>query len=153
MELARLKHMPAIKVAMTPFPYSVEIDDPVSVAEEQMEAHGLRHLPVSEKGELVGIVTDRDIARHVNAALPDADRKRIAIRGVCKTGVYVVDVSAPLDEVLLHLAEHHIGSAIVVKQVGDTSKLAGILTLSDVCTLLAKVLRERFEEVGDDEVA
>lgn len=152
MELARLKHMPAIKIVMTPFPYAIGVDDPVSEAETQMREHGVRHLPVSDGKELVGIVTDRDIARHVNAALTDQDRHRITVGQICTMGAYVVDASTPLDEVLTHLAEQHIGSAIVVKEVGDSRKLVGILTLSDVCKILAGVLRDQFDD-GDDDVA
>jgi CBS domain-containing protein len=63
--------------------------------------------------------------------------------------VYVVDVDTPLDEVLLHLAESHVGSALVVKN----GKLAGILTSGDVCRTLADLLQQRFPAPEDDTAA
>ena len=60
--------------------------------------------------------------------------------------VYVVDVDTPLDEVLSHIAETHVGSALVVKN----GKLAGILTNGDVCRVLADLLRQRFPAPEED---
>ncbi|MCG8534044.1 MAG: CBS domain-containing protein, partial [Pseudomonadales bacterium] len=49
---------------------------------------------------------------------------------------YVVDIHAPLENVLRVMAEKHLGSALVTKN----DKLAGILTQNDVFKKFAEVL-------------
>ena len=60
-----MKQIPPIKAVMTPFPYSIAIDAPLSDAAQMMEEHEIRHLPVIEGDELVGVVSDRDLNRVV----------------------------------------------------------------------------------------
>ena len=47
---------------MTKDPITVGPDDDVEVALSTMLDHGFRHLPVVEKGEVIGIVSIRDLA-------------------------------------------------------------------------------------------
>lgn len=47
---------------MTPDPMTVGPDEDVEVALNTMLDHGFRHLPVVENGEVVGIVSIRDLA-------------------------------------------------------------------------------------------
>jgi len=146
MDIRNLDHMPTIKSVMTPFPYAVDIEDPVTRAEDIMRDHGLRHVPVEEKGELVGVATHRDIALLVNPALDRGHRQKIRVRQVCTLDPYVVDLNAPLDSVVAEMAARHIGSALVVRK----GKLVGIFTVTDACTTLAGILRARFASGGGD---
>lgn len=146
-ELENLHHMPTIKVAMTPFPYFIEIDQSVADARAMMREHEIHHLPVTEDGALVGVVSERDVRLLEVSRRGDATGG--TVRDACVRDVYVVDVDTPLDEVLLHLAESHVGSALVAKH----GKLVGILTSGDVCRTLADLLRQRFPAPEDDSVA
>jgi acetoin utilization protein AcuB len=149
MELWKGDRRPTIKSVMTPFPHSVDIDAAVTEAQEIMRTYQVRHVPVEENGELVGVATQRDIDRMLNPALDDRDRSRIRLRQVYKPNPYVVDLNTPLDRVLREMAERHIGSALVVRK----DKLAGIFTVSDACRVLADVLRARFVCDGGDDAA
>ncbi len=60
-----MKKIPAIKTVMTPFPYSVEPESKVEAALDIMNTHGIHHLPVTEDGELAGIISNRDIRRRM----------------------------------------------------------------------------------------
>lgn len=51
----------SIRDLMTPAPISVSPSIPVDEARALMQQHRIRHLPVLENGQLVGIVSDRDI--------------------------------------------------------------------------------------------
>jgi acetoin utilization protein AcuB len=144
MDLLRGDRIPSIKAVMTPFPYSVHIDDPISRAEEIMRLHGVRHVPVEESGEIVGIATQRDIGHLVNPALDAQGRSRIRVRQICVRDPYIVDLEERLDRVLLEMAERHLGSALVVRK----HKLVGIFTMTDACRVLAQVLRSRFGPSG-----
>jgi CBS domain-containing protein len=56
---------------MTPAPETVAPTDLVAVALAKMDAGGYRHLPVVEKGKPVGVISVRDILRHLTAVCPD----------------------------------------------------------------------------------
>jgi acetoin utilization protein AcuB len=144
-DLRNYRHMPPVAAAMTPFPYHVQADDPISVIERLMEEHRIRHVPVQDGGRVVGILSERDLRRLVSPALPDRDRERIRARDLLSADPYVVEMSAPLDDVLEQMARRQIGSAVVVRH----GKLAGILAATDACRMLAEVLRQRFSG-GDD---
>ncbi len=146
-ELDNLHHMPTIKVAMTPFPFFVEIDAPIADARAMMREHEIHHLPVTEDGALVGVLSERDVRLLEVSRRGRADLG--SVRDACVRDVYVVDVDTPLDEVLEHLSESHVGSALVVKN----AKLAGILTSGDVCRVLADLLQQRFPPPEDDTAA
>lgn len=131
---------------MTPFPYSVELDDRIEEVEELMRDHAVRHVPVLDAGRVVGIISERDLHRLVNPALPRIDKERIRARAVVREDPYVVDVGTPLARVVSEMAERRIGSAIVLRH----EKLAGVLSVTDVCRLLAELLESLYPEPGGD---
>ena len=56
-----MNRIPPIKAVMTPFPTSIDIADSLQAALAMMQEHEIRHLPVTEQGQLVSVITDRDI--------------------------------------------------------------------------------------------
>src|SRR5690606_27350487 len=60
-KMRRVKKPPALAQAMTPFPYAIETDRPLADARAMMDRHDSHHLPVTEGGELVGVISDRDV--------------------------------------------------------------------------------------------
>jgi acetoin utilization protein AcuB len=146
MNAKRPERIPSIKAVMTPFPWHVDLDEGVSHAKAVMRERGIRHLPVTDGGELVGIVTDRDIGLVENATREPAERGALKVRDACVLDAYVVELSEPLDRVLYEMAERHIDSALVVKR----GKLAGIFTSSDVCHHFGQFLRMIFDRGSDD---
>ena len=144
-----LHHMPTIKVAMTPFPFFVGIDEPIATARTMMREHEIRHLPVTEKGALVGVLSERDLGLVESSSVAGGWSEGLTVRSACVLDAFVVGLDAPLGWVLQEMADRHIGSALVVK----SKKLVGILTQSDACRLLAGFLRARFPTDEDDGVA
>lgn len=141
--------MPTIKAVMSPFPYSVDVDASLADAQAFMREHHIRHLPVTQGGELVGSISDRDIKLVLGPdfAYPDATKTRVTEAMV--RDAYIVDMDTRLDEVLAHMAEHHLGSAIVTRR----GKLAGIFTVTDACQHFAEFLRAQVRRAGDDDAA
>jgi acetoin utilization protein AcuB len=135
-----MKAIPPIKAVMTPFPYWIDGEASVERARLMMAERSIRHLPVMRGGRLVSVLTEREVQ------LASGETK---VRDVCRMGAYVVGLSEPLDRVVLHMAEHHVGSALVVKD----GKLAGIFTLTDACLCLGRLLRTLFPAGGDDAAA
>jgi len=56
---------------MTPAPETVKPTDLLAVALSKMDAGGYRHLPVVAVGKPVGVISVRDILRHLTAVCPD----------------------------------------------------------------------------------
>jgi acetoin utilization protein AcuB len=137
-----MRRIPRIKSVMTPFPYSVAPSASLEEAIAMMSAHDIRHLPVCESHAVIGILSERDV-RVALAVRPG--ETRLTIKQIC-TDPYTVDLERRLDEVADEMAQRRIGSAIVLR--GD--KLAGILTTTDICRLLATTIREAYADEDDD---
>lgn len=134
---------------MTPFPYSVDADARVEAARRLMREHGIRHLPVTDKGAIVGVVSERDLTVLATVRPGRGGDRELTVRQVYTADPYVVDLAEPLDNVLAVMAERHIGSAIVTRK----GRLAGVFTATDACRVLGRYLRERFRPGGGDEAA
>lgn len=141
MRLADYERMPSVGVAMTPFPYAVGPDASVLEVEQLMDQHRIRHIPVQDDGRVLGIVSERDLHHLVHAALPRTDKSRLRVRHLLLPDPYLVEMTAPLDEVAAEMAARNLGSAIVLRH----GRLAGVFTAVDACRLLAEFLRDRFE--------
>ncbi len=132
---------------MTPFPYSIGIDESVVLARDMMAQHDIRHLPVKDQGALVGVISDRDVSLAMGSGAHFPSAQALQVRAAYLPQAYVVDVSERLDSVLLHMARNHIGAALVVKE----GRLAGIFTTADACRLFGGMLRDRFPVSPDDD--
>ena len=146
MRLSDHARMPSIAAVMTPFPYWVDASETIDTVEETLRAHDIHHLPVKQDGELVGIISSRDLGHLVHPALPSRDRHRIHARQLMRRELYTVTPEHRLAPVLREMARLRVGTALVTR--GD--QLVGILTLVDVCELLAESLEQRF---GPDDAA
>ena len=132
---------------MTPFPFYVDISDSLLRARDLMREYEVRHLPVVKNHELLGILTDRDLKRALDPDLGLPPKDELFVRDVYRPDPYVVDDRSPLDEVLAHMATHHLGSALVTKN----GRLAGIFTSTDACRAYSEHLRRIFPKpVGTD---
>jgi len=129
-------NIPTIESVMTPLVYAVGIDDAVEAAEDLMIEHSIRHLAVTDGGELVGIVSDRDIAITPNAA-ELAIRSKLTVREICSLDVYSAEVDEGLDGILVTMSERHLGATLVTRG----GEIAGIFTTTDACRCFAETLR------------
>ena len=136
---------PSLKTAMTPFPYAIPVDATLAEAGRMMAEHEVHHLPVIDGDhEIVGILSNLDLM-----AVTKGKRQGHGMRvsEVCTKDVYIVDLEEPIDNVVLTMAERHIGSAVITRH----GKLAGIFTWVDACRCFGEVLRAgRPSSEGDD---
>ena len=144
-----MKHVPPIKSVMTPFPYSIDIDAPITEARMFMQRQNIRHLPVISAGKLAGVVSDRDIKLYLGPDLDYPSAGETRVRDVYLANPYVVDLNEALDNVLAAMAERHIGSVLVTRD----GKLAGLFTATDACRTFAEYLHQQFRPAGGDEAA
>ena len=135
---------------MTPFPYSVDHNASLQFAQQLMAQHKVRHLPVTEEQGLVGLITERDMhsVERLHSGL--SAKRELTVNDAYIADPYIVDLHEPLDNVLVTMAERHIGSAIVTK----SGKLVGMFTVVDACRCFGEFLREHFPRAeGDDDAA
>src|SRR5262245_41555201 len=140
-----MRRVPRIKSVMTPFPYSIAPTATLEEARAMMLDHDIHHLPVCEAHHVVGVVSERGM----RTALALRDPATTTVADIQATEPLLVDLEAPLDQVVEQMATRKVGAAIVMR----ADKLAGILTTTDVCRLYAELLRELGGVAGDDDVA
>jgi CBS domain-containing protein len=113
----------------------VGVEDPLREAIAAMHDLDVRHVPVLDDGELVGILSDRDL-RTIEASVwsddPDGVRQRmeIPVAEVMNTELQVVGPEAELVDVIDLMVEHKIGAVPVVDP--STRDLVGIISYIDV---------------------
>lgn len=132
-----MKAIPSIQKYMTAAPQTIGDDQTLASAQRLMKDLDVRHLPVLHGGELVGIITDRDLA--VATAIVGADPREMKLSDIAGGEVYTVSPDAPLDQVASTMARSKFGSAVVV----HNGKPVGIFTTVDACRALAEVFDTR----------
>lgn len=115
-------------------PYSIESTDSLSHAKTLMRNHTIRHLPVIDGGELVGILSDRGIL--AVEAVPGMDLGHVEVGRVMEPTVYVL-AEDPIDEVAELMATKKLDSVVVRGHRG----VEGIFTSVDALTALADLAR------------
>lgn len=136
MKFRDYKKMPPVGAAMTPFPYSVRADEPIAEVERLIAEHRIRHVPVQQAGRVVGIISERDLRGIERPSFRPVKRQALRAHDLATPDPYVVEFATPLGEVVAAMAERRIGAAVVVRQ----GKLAGIVSVVDVCRVLAGLL-------------
>lgn len=144
-----MKRIPSIKTLMTPFPYSIGPKATVQKAKELMADHGIHHLPVTEDGAFIGMISRNDIELMIDKKADGSGGKDLKVREVMLEETYTVDLSERLDSVLHRMAEHHLQSVVVTRK----GKLVGIFTQLDACAAFAEFLREQLRRSGGDTAA
>lgn len=143
------KHMPQLLSVMTPFPYYVEAEKPVTEAQALMESHDIRHLPVMINEAIDSIISDADIKRAQLIGHRNSPEEELLVGDICSPRAWFADVSDPLDQILALMTEKHVNVVIVLKD----GALAGIFTDSDACKVLLDLLRDTYKEPQNDSAA
>ena len=127
--------VPPVSEFMSPKTYTIGRDQNLTTAHRIMRAHQIRHLPVLDGGQVVGIVSQRDL--HLLESLDDADPDAITVEEAMTQDVCAVAPDAPLDEVAELMLERKLGSVVVMRQ----GHLLGIFTTVDALQCLSRVLQ------------
>jgi acetoin utilization protein AcuB len=139
-----MKRNPQVIAFMTPFPHSIDVDAPLEDAHKLMREHRFRHVPVMSGGEIVGVLTDRDIKLVLGPDFGSPDERELRVRDAYVERPCVVPASTPVAKVARVMAQNRIGSAIVTKH----GKLVGIFTVTDACRALAEIIGDHDEEAN-----
>lgn len=139
------RHLTEVQDWMRENPVTIAPDATLATARELMSESEVRRLPVVERGELIGILTNSDILRQipgtVDANTVDAgdDDTRLlltqrTVREVMTYSPMTINPSATIQEAAERMLEYQISGLPVVRN----SKVVGMITESDIFRLVVE---------------
>ena len=135
--------------------FSVRLDDPIDRVFFLFHYEKIRHVPVMDRSEVVGIVSDRDLYKTLG---PKSQRRGVAtvedetalyvipkkVQHIMRRGVVTIDPDATLSDAAAMMAKRNIGALPVV----TNGKLVGIITATDLLNSFAKLADDAEKRVG-----
>jgi len=121
---------PTVDQFMTSSVHTIGSDQSLSLAHEMMNRYRIRHLPVLDGGELVGIVSQRDL--YFVEALGDTPPADIRVEEAMTRDVFETTREAPLAKVASTMLKRKLGCAVVTQRgsvVGVFSTIDGLKAL------------------------
>jgi acetoin utilization protein AcuB len=125
-----------VRQYMTVAPHTIGAEQPLPRARASMNSLRVRHLPVLHGGQLVGVVSERDIA--LIETLKGIDPEKVRVEEAMSPWVWSVHPDTPREVVAATMAERKYGCVVVI----DGGAVAGIVTTTDIARALAGLLRE-----------
>jgi CBS domain-containing protein len=132
-----------VKQLMTPYPVVVDTATPVAQCARLMDDRDIGALGVMEEGQLVGVLTDRDIV--VRAIAHHRDPLTLCAGDLASGDVVAVSIDAPVEEAERRMRERAVRRLFIV---ADDGRPLGILTVDDLIALrepnsiMARQIRE-----------
>ena len=121
-----------IKNLMSEDIITIDKDQNLSDALKLLRKHNVSRLPVTNNKELVGIISERDIAAKLGSSKYESmPASRLHISSVMVKDVFTVPQSMQLEEVAKLMLDNGIGSVPVM----DDDKMVGIVSKADFVTL------------------
>jgi len=108
--------------------WSVTPDTLVYRALQLLDEKRIGALPVVEKGELVGIVSERDYARKV--ILAGKSSRETHTKEIMSTKLYVVNPESTMEECMALMNEQRIRHLPVIEK--GTKRILGVISIGDV---------------------
>ena len=132
--MKRKHHQPTVEDFMSTAVITMKETDALSAAQIEMRMAEIRHLPIiDQKGHVVGVLSDRDVLRH----LTRIDGKPTPVAQIMSRKVRTVSPSTPAHEAATLLLEHRFGCLPVV---GDDEQIVGIITDTDFLKIAEQAL-------------
>ncbi len=118
--------------AMTRNPVTIRSGDELAKAKSLMKSYGFRRLPVVDDGQLVGILTERDLREHAGHL------ENTRANAVMRTALVTIAPEDTVEEAARLMLRHKIGGLPIVAADGT---LVGIVTTSDLLAAFLRVLQ------------
>lgn len=118
-----------VETEMTHRALTVESGQDLYIAFSIMRRAAVRHLPVVDQGELVGILSDRDLLRHGVLENGELSIKQGLVSEAMTRGVRTCTAGMRLADVADEMIRYHVDALPVVNKEGA---LIGIVTSTDL---------------------
>ncbi|MEV6971449.1 CBS domain-containing protein [Hamadaea sp. NPDC051192] len=133
------------ETVMTGDPVTIEATDSIVHAARLMRDYDIGDLIVTDRGHLVGIVTDRDIV--IRGIADSRGVETTHVGEVCSRDVVTVGPDEELDQVVAIMCEHAVrrmpvisgGRVVGVISLGDLAQEDGELALTDAKSVLTEI--------------
>ena len=130
-----------IKNLMSEDLITIDKDQNLSDALKLLRKHNVSRLPVTNNKELVGIISERDIANKLGSSKYESmPASRLHVSSVMVKDVFTVPQTMQLDDVAKLMLENGIGSVPVM----DDGKMVGIVSKADFVTLAVGIAFEKY---------
>lgn len=127
--------------------YTIKKSDSLKKAQDLMVQHSIRHLPVIDKGELLGIITESDVrGAFINQGRPTGTGKtgKVEVLNPAKMKVsdymtrnpLVVVPETHIEDAALMIYKNKIGALPVIKR----NKLVGIVSIMDMLGIFVDLM-------------
>jgi acetoin utilization protein AcuB len=122
---------------------TIESTDSLDLVDDLMSLGRIRHMPIVSAGQIVGMISQRDLFRAAISSVlhfqRGAEREwlaKISVREVMTTHVFTIGPDAPMQSAVELMLNKKIGCLPVV----ENGKLVGLLSESDCLRYLAHLL-------------
>ncbi len=145
-----------VEEIMTTKVFTVEQHDLIARVFFLINYEKIRHLPVVEKGKVIGIVSDRDLykalgpksnSNAIEGSIKNSELHVVntRVQNIMRRGVITTTTDAMVSEVAGIMAEHKIGAVPVIN---SNNKLVGIVSATDILRVFSKLehLKENREK-------
>jgi CBS domain-containing protein len=119
---------------MTALPHAVSVDDNAADARARMRTLGVHHMPVISDGQVVGVLTERELSPIIEYG--NADPALLAVGDVVSRDCLMLERDTPLITVVQHMADRGLDCCLVMER----GLIAGIFTARDTMRLLVGAL-------------
>jgi len=147
-----------VEELMTSTVFTVEPHDMIDRVFFLIHYEKVRHLPVVEKGKVVGMVSDRDMYKALgpksnsNAIESNKDGTELhvipkKVQNIMRRGVVSISPDTLASDAAATMANHKLGALPVVKD----NKLVGILSSTDILRVFSKV--EHAKELREQRIS
>jgi len=106
----------------------VQPDAPLQIAAQKMRDRDVGSLPVVEQGQVVGIITDRDVT--VRAVAAGFDPRTARVRNLATAEVIWCYPDQDIEKAARLMEDYQIRRLVILDT--KTQKLAGIISLGDI---------------------
>lgn len=119
----------------------VAADDTLEKAVARMDEHDIRHLPVTDRGRIAGVISDRDLLEatgwHASRFFETSEGRKKLVRDYMHFPVETTDPAEDLEGAAARMHDWKIGCLPVV----EGEELVGLLTETDVMDAFARRCR------------
>lgn len=126
---------------------TLQMDDDLSKVKQIFDQHNIHHILILDDNELAGIITDRDLHKHLSPAVGtsketsrDTSLLTKKIHLVMSRNLITARKSTTLNEAVLLFHDNHISCLPVVN---DNFEPIGVITWRDIIKILALQYRQK----------
>ena len=129
-----VRQYPIVRQHMTIAPHTVGTDGSLADASRLMKQHQIRHLPVLRAGQIVGLLSERDLL--LVETLPGVRPGGVRVEEAMVQDVFTVSPETPVAEVVETMIDRKVGSAVVT----ENDHVVGVFTTIDALQALHHLL-------------